>query len=151
MKRLLAPTFAATLLAACQRPPEPPRVSVENAVVTVPAVPGGMGAAYFTLKTNQDATRLVSISSPSIQSIELHETREQGGRTQMAPLDAQGAVFGPSEPLTFAPGGKHAMLMGMDPALKVGGKVRLTFNFDPVPAVTVEAELRGPGQAHAAH
>jgi copper(I)-binding protein len=151
MNRLALPLFAATIFPGCQRAPEAPRVIVENAVVTVPAVPGGPGAAYFTLRTNNDPTRLVAIASPAVRSIELHETREQNGRTQMAPLERGALTFGPAAELVFSPGGRHAMLMGVDPALRPGGKVTLTFNFEPAPPVTVEAQVRGPGQGHAGH
>jgi len=151
MKRLALPLLAAILSAACQRAPEAPRVTVDNAVVTVPAVPGAPGAAYFTLRTNNDPARLVSVTSPAIRNIELHESREQGGRTQMSPLKLDQTSFGPSAPLVFAPGGRHAMLMGMDPALRPGGKVMLTFNVDPVGPIAAEAEIRAPGQGHAEH
>jgi periplasmic copper chaperone A len=151
MKSLL-PFLAVVALAACSREPEAPRVAVTDAVVTVPAVPGGMGAAYFTIESNREGARLVSITSPSIRSIELHETREEGGRTRMAPLPADGASFGPGAPLQFEPGGKHAMLMGVDPSVRVGGKVTLTFRVEPMTdPITVEAAVRGPGQAHGGH
>ena len=43
------------------------------------------------------------------------------------------------------------MLFGVDHALKVGDRISLTFTFEGAAAVTVEAEVRGPGQAHADH
>ena len=150
MKRLLISLPPAFLLLGCGGA-EAPQITIENAVMTAPAVRGGPGAAYFTLKTNMDASRLVSVTSPSIGSIELHETREEAGRTSMAPLDETGATFSRGTPLVFAPGGKHAMLIGVAPGLVPGRKVRLTFNVDGAGPVTVEAEVRGPGQAHAAH
>ena len=151
MKTLLAPLCAATSLLGCGPAAEAPQIIVENAVMTAPALPGGPGAAYFTLRTNVGPSRLVSVTSPSTRTIELHQTREEGGRTSMVPLDAGGATFSPGRPLVFAPGGKHAMLIDVAPGLVPGGKVRLTFNVDPAPPVTVEAEVRGPGQAHAQH
>jgi copper(I)-binding protein len=126
-------------------------VTVENAVVTVPAVPGGPGAAYFTLRTNNDPSRLVSITSPSIRQVELHTSRQQGGVSRMEPLQPGEATFSPSEPLTFAPGARHAMLVGMDPSLRPGGRVSLTFNVEPAAPVAVEARVLGPGQAHGDH
>jgi copper(I)-binding protein len=47
--------------------------------------------------------------------------------------------------LEFAPGGKHAMLFGIDPRIRAGHRVPLTFSFEPAPAVTVEAEVRAFG------
>ncbi len=152
MKRLVPALAASMALAACNSAPSEPQVTVENAVVTVPAVPGGPGAAYFTATTNNDPTALVSIASPSVRAIELHETREQGGRSGMVPLERGGTTFDPGDPLRFEPGGKHAMLIGMDPAIRPGGKIRLVLTFEPLrEPVTVEAEVRGPGQAHMAH
>jgi periplasmic copper chaperone A len=149
MSRLVPIVAAALLSAGCERVPVGPRVTVDDAVVTLPAVPGRPGAAYFTLRTNTDATRFTGLGSPGIGRIELHETVTQGGVSRMRPvIDVR---FGPDEPLTFAPGGRHAMLFGIDPSLRVGGTVPLTFSFDAAPPVTVEAEVRGPGGARADH
>ena len=145
MKRSVPMLTALLLATACDRGPVEPQVTVEEAVVTLPAVPGRPGAAYFTLRTNHDPTRLVSISSPQARRIELHATMGMGGMTRMAPL--ADASFWPDHPLTFAPGGRHAMLFDLDPALRPGGRIRLTFRFDPAPPVTVEAEVRAPGDA----
>ena len=145
----LLPVLA--LAASCNRAPEAPNVTVENAVVTVPAVPGGPGAAYFTLRTNSDPTRLVSVASPDVQRIELHGTMSRGNMSGMAPLEPGDLTFSPSAPLTFAPGGKHAMLFGVDPTPRPGAKLRLTLTFEGAPTATVEADVVGPGQAHASH
>ncbi|WP_129791185.1 copper chaperone PCu(A)C [Sphingosinicella sp. CPCC 101087] len=149
--RKALPIIALLLLApACSREPDPPGVTVENAVATLPAVPGRPGAAYFVLRTNVDPTRLTGIESPRVGRVELHETMEHAGTARMAPLADAG--FTPDAPLQFAPGGRHAMLFDMDPALRVGDRLTLTFRFDPAPPVTVEAEVRGPGDAgHGAH
>ena len=139
------------LLAACERPPQEPRVTVEDAVVTVPAVPGAPGAAYFRLTTNNDPTRLVSVASPSAGRIELHQSREENGVSRMVEMGQAQLTFDPDRPLEFAPGGNHAMLFDVDPNILPGTRVALTFTFEPAPPVTVEAEVRGPGQAHERH
>jgi periplasmic copper chaperone A len=150
MKTAIALLLTAFLAAACERAPEEPRVTVADAVVTLPAAPGRPGAAYFTLTTNHDPTRLLAISSPNARRIELHETMGMGGMSRMAPLADAG--FWPDHPLTFAPGGRHAMLFDLDPRLRPGSRIRLTFRFDPAPPVTVEAEVRAPGDSgHAGH
>jgi copper(I)-binding protein len=43
------------------------------------------------------------------------------------------------------------MLFGIDPALKVGDRVPLTLTFERAPAVTVDAEVLGPGGGGAEH
>jgi copper(I)-binding protein len=125
-------------------------VTVRNPVVTLPAVPGRPGAAYFTLTSGAVASRLIAIDSPKVGRIELHESMSQGGMMRMAPLTD--ASFSPDAPLRFEPGGRHAMLFDIDPSVRVGDHIRLTFRIDNAPPVTAEAEVRGPGDAgHAAH
>lgn len=137
-------------LGACGQSGSDPGVRVEAARVTLPAVPGRPGAAYFTLRSGDGEIRLVGLSSPRIGRVELHETVSVGGISRMVPLN--GPSFDPERPLTFAPGRGHAMLFEIDPALKVGDRVPLTFSFDPAPPVTVAAEVRAAGDAgHAGH
>ncbi|WP_166038760.1 copper chaperone PCu(A)C [Sphingosinicella sp. YJ22] len=136
------------ILAACQGTPQQPAVTVTDLVVTVPAVPGGPGAGYFTLRGAGGGGTLLAVASPRAERIELHETRSEGGMTRMVAIERVAVV---DDEVRFEPGGKHAMLFGVDPALKVGDRLNLTFTFEGAPAVTVEADVRGPGQAHANH
>ena len=147
MRALLATALIAAALPACNRTPPEPQVTVQHVVVTLPAVPGRPGAAYFTLRTNVYPTNLLGVTSPLVQRIELHESG--GGATgRMRPLDE--TRFPARGVLAFRPGGKHAMLFGIDPSVKSGGKIPLTLTFDPAPAVTVDAEVRPPGD-HGTH
>ena len=150
MNRLVPILVLLLACAGCERAPPEPRVTVEGALVTLPVLPGRPGAAYFTLRTSNDPTRLTGVSSPRIGRIELHETASEDGVAAMRPL--RDAIVGPAAPLTFAPGARHAMLFDIDPAVRPGGTVPLTFTFDRAPPVTVEAEVRGPGEgASASH
>lgn len=138
------------LLGACSSEPETPRVIVDRPVVNLPAVAGRPGAAYFTLRTNRAETRLTGIESPRVERIELHETITENGMARMVTL--ADASFSPDGPLEFVPGGRHAMLFGIDPAVRAGDRLTLTFRFDPAPPVTVEAEVRGAGETgHESH
>jgi len=145
MKRLV-PLLALLLsCAGCDRAPPEPAVTVEDPVVILPVLPDRPGAAYFTLRTNNEATRLTGVNSPRIGRIELHETVSEDGVAAMRPL--RNATFGPEAPLTFTAGARHAMLFDIDPAVRPGGTVPLTFSFDPAPPVTVKAEVRAAGAA----
>ena len=85
--RLILATAALLAVTACnQGPPPGPVVDVEDAMVMLPPVPGRPGVAYFTLRTNNDPTKLVSVASPRVQRIELHETREENGISRMGPI-----------------------------------------------------------------
>ena len=136
------------ILAACQGTPQQPAVTVTDAVVTVPAVPSAPGAGYFKMTGAGGGGTLQGVTSPRVERIELHETRSEGGMSRMVALER--VAVGGGE-VRFEPGGKHAMLFGVDPALKVGDRISLTFTFEGAPSVTVDAEVRGPGQAHAGH
>lgn len=149
MRVVLATALLSFVLLACNVSRPAPEVEVEEAWVQLPPVPGRPGAAYFTLKSNNDPTKLVSVTSPLVERVELHETRMEDGVSMMRP--AGNLVFPDTLELKFAPGEKHAMLFGLDPALKPGATVPLTFTFHPAPPVTVEAEVRSFGEGHAAH
>ena len=123
-------------------------MTVEHVAVTLPAIAGRPGAAYFTLRTNTYPTNLIGVTSPLVQRIELHESAGGSSTSRMRPLDE--TRFPARGILAFEHGGKHAMLFGIDPSVKAGGKIPLTFTFDPAPAVTVDAEVRPPGD-HGGH
>ncbi len=137
-------------LAACNQPSTEAAVIVEDAVVTLPVVPGRPGAAYFTVRTSGPENRLMAIASPRIGRIELHETVTENQVSRMVPLRDSTITAG--RPLKFEPGGGHAMLFEIDPSLTVGGTVPLVFHFDPAEPVTVEAQVRSAGDTgHSGH
>jgi copper(I)-binding protein len=131
----------AALLAACSQ--GNPAVTVEDAVVRLPAVQGNPGAAYFTLRTNRTPMRILGVSSPQIQRIELHESEMADGRMRMGPLDDNS--FTAEGVKVFEEGGPHAMLFGINPAVRAGGTVRLTFDFDNAPDVTAAVPVESAG------
>jgi hypothetical protein len=149
MRPILATGLLLALACCNQGPPPGPKVDVSDAVVTLPAVPRRPGAAYFTLRTNNDPMRIVSVSSPKVERIELHETVEANGVSRMVRLE--NSSFPATGELEFKPGGRHAMLFGVDSSVKQGGAIPLTFTFDPAPPVTVQAKVQGPGGGRAGH
>jgi hypothetical protein len=144
---MLKPAFAllplAALLAACGQ--GNPAVTVEDALVRLPAVQGNPGAAYFTLRTNHTPMRILGVSSPQVQRIELHESEMQGGHMRMGPLEDNS--FGAEGVKTFEEGGAHAMLFGINPAVRAGGTVRLNFDFDNAPDVAMDVAVESAGSA----
>jgi copper(I)-binding protein len=135
----VAGLLAATLLAGCQKD-RTPRVDAEDAWVRLPAVKGEAAAGYFSLEANMEGMTLTGITSPQARRIEMHETTEKNGVSKMKMT--RSVEFPSRGALKFEPGGRHAMIFGLDPALKPGDKVTLTFAFDMTPPVTVDAEVR---------
>ena len=140
--RRLVPALAITLTLASCSAPAPDGVAVEDAIITLPAVRGRPGAAYFRLQANTENVALTGISSPRIGRIELHETMTHGTMSSMRPT---GEIALGREPIAFAPGSRHAMLFDIEPGVAVGSRLPLTFAFRGALAVTVEAEVRAPG------
>jgi copper(I)-binding protein len=135
------------LLAGCgERKPD--GIAVSKAWVRLPAVKGEAGAAYFTIEGGAEGTRLTGVSSPMASRVELHESMERGGMSAMRPLKT--VDFDYRRRIDFAPGGKHAMLFGINSAVKPGAAIPLTFAFDTAPPVTIDAEVRdAAGESHA--
>ena len=141
LERAFAVLPLAALLAGCGQ--SDPAVNVQDPVVRLPAVQGNPGAAYFTLRTNRTPMRILGVSSPQIQRIELHASEMAGGRMRMGPLEDNG--FSTEGLKVFEEGGPHAMLFGINPAVRAGGTVRMTFDFDNAPDVTVDVPVQTAG------
>ena len=120
-----------------------PAVNVTDAVVRLPAVQGNPGAAYFTLRANRTPMRLLGVSSPQVQRIELHESEMAGGRMRMGQMEDNS--FTAEGVKVFEEGGPHAMLFGISPEVRAGGTVRLTFDVDNAPDVTVDVPVQTAG------
>lgn len=140
---------AALLLSGCGER-KPNGISVHDAWVRMPAAGGLPGAAYFRIEGGAEGTQLTGVSSPLVSRAELHESATQGGMSAMKPLKQ--VEFDYRGKIAFEPGGRHIMLFGLNPAVKPGTKLPLTFAFNAAPPVTVEAEVRdAAGESHAGH
>jgi copper(I)-binding protein len=134
---------AACALAGCSAPSsDSDSVEVTHAVITLPAVSGRPGAGYFTLEAPRDGIRLQRVESPRAERAELHDVGMQPIAEVILPA---------GEDLAFAPGGRHVMLFGLDPALQPGARIPLTFTFAGAAPVTAQAEVRAPGDVHGGH
>ncbi|HEX8224891.1 MAG TPA: copper chaperone PCu(A)C [Allosphingosinicella sp.] len=156
MKKMLkslafAGLAGAALVAGCDRPPADGTVRVGSAWVRLPAAKSRPGAAYFRMEAGSEGTRLVGVSSPAARWIELHETEMSGTRAKMK--RRKEVEFPSRGELVFESGGHHAMLFGLNPKLKAGDRIPLTFSFNVATPVTVDAEVVGPADAdpHSGH
>jgi copper(I)-binding protein len=147
--------LALLMLASCGHPQGAPGLGIVDAWVRLSPVPANPSAGYFTIQGGPQDNELVSVTSPSAQKIELHESMAMNGMMTMKPLSSVTVPAG--KRVAFAPGGNHAMIFGLDPALKAGGTVKLTFHFKTGAEVALDAKLVGPADAepksseHATH
>jgi periplasmic copper chaperone A len=149
MRVSLATMLAACLVLASCGPQSGRQATVEDARITLPAVKGRPGAGYFTAEATALPEAIVAVTAPPPTRIEMHESMTSGTMASMQAIPT--AAFASGEPLVFEPGGKHLMLFDIDPAVKPGDTLPLTFRFAKAPPVTVQAEVQGPGGGHAAH
>ena len=147
MKHFGIATLAVATLALAACGEKEPGVSVEGAWVRLPPIPERPGAGYLTVEATGGPATVTAAESAAADRVELHETRREGDRGSMVQV---GSVEVPADgAVAFEPGGHHLMLFGLDPALKPGATIPLTLRFAGHPPVTVEAELRAPGDAPA--
>ena len=125
------------LVTACHSRSEAPAVT--EAWVRLPAVAGQPAAAYFTIHGGGADEKLVRMASTLAQRTEMHESMKgMSGAMAMVPLDHVDVPAG--KDVAFAPAARHAMLFGLDPAIKPGTAVPLRFGF--VSGRTAEAEAK---------
>lgn len=143
MRMLALPLLA--VVAACS--PEPAaELTVADAWVRLPAVPGRPGAAYMTLTGGPQPARLTAIASPQIATIELHETVGDHGAGGMMAMRPVPAIDVPARGrVALAPGGLHAMLFGLPPALRPGDRLPLTLRFADGKTLAVDAAAVAAG------
>ncbi len=145
MRALGLMTIAASVaLAGCAAKPTEP--TVEGAVVRMAANPKAPSVGYFTLKGGPKEDTLLTVTSPIVIRVEMHESMTSGGMASMKPLDGGVAVPANTD-VKFEPGGKHIMLFNINPGMKVGQTMRLDFVFASGLQLSAYAPLRAAGSA----
>jgi copper(I)-binding protein len=113
---------------------------------TPPTAPSGAG--YLSVKNTGTAPdRLMTVSSPAAQTVQVHEMKMEGNVMRMREL-ASPLEIKPGETATLAPGGLHLMMMGLKGPLKQGEKVPLTLTFEKAGKIDIELHIEAMGAAH---
>jgi len=133
-KALLIATALLSLL-ACQK--REPVQKVTDVWIRLGAVDTAPAAAYFKVYGGPKADKLLQISSDVNTRTELHESMQTGTMASMKPTGPVDIPAGGK--VEFKPGGRHAMLFGMNPAIKPGTPVTLTFTFASGQEIEVDA------------
>lgn len=110
MKKSAVSFLFALLITACGGQPAGPTVA--NAVYRAPLVDGAPGVAYFSIMSAAN-DRIVGISSPEAQSVEIHESSAHDGVSTMHKRDTIELPAGKT--VTFGPGGLHVMVIAPAP------------------------------------
>ena len=121
-----------------------------------PTPPGARtGGAYFAIRNiGKAGDRLLRVSSPVAQTVEIHSMTMDGNLMKMRAVQA--LDIPPGSMVSLGTGGYHVMLMGLHQPLAVGDEVPLTLMFEKAGALDVSAYVEAPKagadlDANAAH
>lgn len=104
------------------------------------------GAAYLTV-TSPIGDQLVGVASPAARQVEVHQSINDHGVMEMRPVPALPLPAGTA--VQLAPGGYHAMLMGLTRPLHVGDHFPLTLTFEHAGAITTDVTVERAGAMRA--
>ena len=114
-----------------------------------PTVAGqAVGGGYLSLRSAR-ADRLLSVSTPAAERVELHTMAMVGDVMQMRQLDALDLPAG--QKIEFKPGGLHLMLVGLKQPLAAGSKLPLTLRFEKAGEQKVEMSVAPKAPAAGEH
>ncbi|MDP3492640.1 MAG: copper chaperone PCu(A)C, partial [Hyphomonadaceae bacterium] len=98
MKRLIA--AIALVLAACGQGAAP--LTIDDAQYRAPLGASGIGVAYFSITSSTD-DRIVGVSSPQADHIEMHTSVSEGSQVSMKRM--QDVELPAGKPVVFGPNG----------------------------------------------
>lgn len=134
---VLAAPFA---LAACA---DPAPLYVDQAWIKLNPNPEAPSGGYFTIHGGPEAVALRGVRTEGALRIEMHDNVMKDGMMTMVPIDS---VEVPAETkVAFAPGGKHLMIYGVNPAVVKEGKLSLMFIFSNGDRLPVDAVIQKAG------
>jgi len=105
-----------------------------------------VSGAYMRIQSDADA-RLVSVSSPAVPRVEVHEMKMDGEVMRMREVKAIDLPKGKT--VSLEPGGFHIMLMNLPKPIAAGEVIPLTLTIESggkQQTVEVKAEARAPNQ-----
>lgn len=115
---------------------------------TVPGQP--TAGAYLAIRNaGKQADKLVSLSSPAADSVQIHTMKMEGDVMKMREIDA--LEIAPSSRVSMAPGdGYHLMLTGLHAPLKSGDHLPMTLQFEKVGKINISVEITSLGGSNTA-
>lgn len=108
------------------------------------ATPAKVGGAYMTLRNNGVVPdKLIKVTSPVAERVEIHETKIEGGMAMMRPVAA--IELKRRSSVQLKPGGMHVMLIGLSRPLKEGERIKLALTFERAGTFEIEARVEKAG------
>ena len=139
MNRTLPMLAVLSALAACSPPPAPAVQALDP--WCRPAADAAYTAACYVTLTANTADRLISVTTPLAERVDIHATSLDGGVARMT-MHQDGVPLPRDRAQTFRAGADHLMLIAPKRRLAEGETVPLTLTFEKAPPVTLQAAVR---------
>ena len=95
---------------------------------TPPSAPTAVG--YLTIvNSGAQPDRLIDVSSPAAEKVELHAMSMTGGVMRMRPVEG-GLPIPPGASVSLDPDGNHLMFIGLKHPFAAGERIPVTLNFE---------------------
>ena len=125
-------------------------IEIKNAWIRETPPGTDVAALYMEVVNSGSADRIISIETPVSRTVEFHDTViSDDGTGRMVRLDS------PDVPakgtLSFLPGGKHIMLIGLNELPKKGEAHEVIIVFENTGKKSVMAEVKGFDDGHENH
>jgi len=102
-----------------------------------------LSAVYMVIEnTGEQPDRLLHAHCDAAGTVELHETKMEGGVMKMQPVD--GIDIPAKGTVELKPGGLHVMLIGLTRDLNPGDEIEVELHFDKAGHVPVKAVVQKP-------
>jgi copper(I)-binding protein len=95
--------------------------------------------------TAAKAGKVVAVSSPVADMVEIHEMKMDGGVMKMRAVEALPLPAG--QPVVLKPGSYHVMLMGLKAPIKAGDSVPLTLTVEGEDKQRTTVEVKAEARA----
>ena len=102
---------------------------------------GPVSGAYMVIENTGAADKLISLSTPAAEAVEIHETQESNGMMMMVPLP-NGLDIPANGKVEIKPGGYHIMLMNIKQDLNPGANITLTLKFQSGQEIVMAVPVR---------
>lgn len=124
-------------------------IAIEQAWTRATPPNAPVAGGFLTIRNSGDrADRLVSVTSPDANSVEIHQMTMDGGVMRMRKL-ADGLPIDARSVVMLKPGGYHLMFIGPTRPIVEGGTVTATLRFEKAGTREVHFDVRALGSSGA--
>lgn len=146
---LVALAAMSALTAGAAQPAKTGGIAIEQAWTRATPPNAPVAGGFLTIRNSGDrADRLVSVTSPDANSVEIHQMTMDGGVMRMRKL-ADGLPIDARSVVMLKPGGYHLMFIGPTRPIVEGGTVTATLRFEKAGTREVRFDVRALGSSGA--